>query len=77
MENRLEKAKEWLQKHEAAVFVAVDDYEVINLGGLLVQKLSEFEINTFVVIHHPKGHQETMSREYTSTLSQQSRKVTT
>ncbi len=55
MENRLEKAKEWLQKQEVAVFVAVDDYEVINLGGLLAQKFSDFEINTFVVVHHPQG----------------------
>ncbi|MER3570091.1 MAG: hypothetical protein C4348_00535 [Patescibacteria group bacterium] len=55
MENRLEKAKEWLQEHESVVFVAVDDYEVINLGGLLTQKLADFDINIFVVVHHPQG----------------------
>lgn len=55
MENRLEKAKKWLQQREAVLFIAIDDYEVINLGGLLGQKLADFDINTFVVVHHPQG----------------------
>ncbi len=55
MENRLEMAKEWIQKQEAAIFVAVDDYEMINLGSLLTQKFLDFEMNTFVVVHHPQG----------------------
>jgi len=55
MENRLHIAKMWLQDREGAIFVAVDDYEMTNLGNLLTQIFPDFEINTFIVVHHPQG----------------------
>jgi len=55
MANRLTLAKEWLHVNESALIVAIDDYEVLNLGGLLLQLLPNFDVNTFVIRHHPQG----------------------
>lgn len=55
MQNRLDFTTEFLQESEAALIVAIDDYESANLTLLLKNKFPDFEINPFVINHHPQG----------------------
>lgn len=55
MNNRLDFTTNYLQDSESALIVAIDDFESANLTLLLRNKLSDFEINPFVINHHPQG----------------------
>ncbi len=55
MENRLAFVPEYLQSENAALVVAVDDFEMSKLVGLLKEKFPASEVNPIVINHHPQG----------------------
>ena len=54
MEDRLAKAHALLE-HDAAMFIAIDDWEYVRLMNLLRTKFGGHSHDTVVVNHHPQG----------------------